>query len=575
MLFVPASIPATEAQDPPYFGAIVELDKVVYNWTDGVWIVVTAPNFNSDPNKIDYIGDKSDSRITITSCCDKSYNGEQLDFYKLEETGVDTGVFVGHVLLTGFSYDVDGDGTDDPIMNIQSRNNVNENITGDTSGKGPWDGRMKAEPGNGITVKFSETYSGSTNTHEASATVDFWIAELSWQSYENKVGEPVTITVVDEDMNLDQYNRDSLIVDVITDADAGRYQGWSGYPLRLYETETLMKDGTSSAMQNSGIFESQLIITDCPPTDLACLQASMANVIAKVGEIITVEYTDCTLPQPYKLGECVTLASKAKVIPGNVPTPIGGGPGKGEGLLEQIMPLHERFSSVNARVLDEFGELLPTNETRYSAFHESVVSVYEVTVGQQIQIVADITNKWYKEQSFAYPVMILEQNIARQEYDEIQDLEFTEGSLDQGESASPAVSWTPSAPGSYTALLVVFDCWECDDPSLLAPLQKVDIDVLPKTVEPVTAIPEWIKNNAGWWAEGQIDDSSFLQGIQFLIKEGIMVIPPTEASGTSGSEGVPAWVKNNAGWWAEGQIDDSSFLQGIQYLVKEGIIKVG
>ena len=92
--------------------------------------------------------------------------------------------------------------------------------------------------------------------------------------------------------------------------------------------------------------------------------------------------------------------------------------------------------------------------------------------------------------------------------------------------------------------------------------------------EPVTAIPEWIKNNAGWWAEGQIDDSSFLQGIQFLIKEGIMVIPPTEASGTSGSEGVPAWVKNNAGWWAEGQIDDSSFLQGIQCLVKEGIIKV-
>ena len=92
--------------------------------------------------------------------------------------------------------------------------------------------------------------------------------------------------------------------------------------------------------------------------------------------------------------------------------------------------------------------------------------------------------------------------------------------------------------------------------------------------EPVTAIPEWIKNNAGWWAEGQIDDSSFLQGIQFLIKEGIIVIPPTETSESSGSEGVPAWVKNNAEWWADGQIDDSSFVSGIQYLVKVGIIKV-
>ena len=37
-------------------------------------------------------------------------------------------------------------------------------------------------------------------------------------------------------------------------------------------------------------------------------------------------------------------------------------------------------------------------------------------------------------------------------------------------------------------------------------------------------IPEWIKNNAGWWAEGAIDDGSFVQGIQFMIKEGLMKV---------------------------------------------------
>ena len=37
-------------------------------------------------------------------------------------------------------------------------------------------------------------------------------------------------------------------------------------------------------------------------------------------------------------------------------------------------------------------------------------------------------------------------------------------------------------------------------------------------------IPEWIKSNAGWWADGGIDDESFVGGIQFLIKEGIMKI---------------------------------------------------
>ena len=43
-------------------------------------------------------------------------------------------------------------------------------------------------------------------------------------------------------------------------------------------------------------------------------------------------------------------------------------------------------------------------------------------------------------------------------------------------------------------------------------------------VQDTAAIPAWIKNNAGWWADGSIDDSSFVQGIQFLIKEGILSV---------------------------------------------------
>jgi len=37
-------------------------------------------------------------------------------------------------------------------------------------------------------------------------------------------------------------------------------------------------------------------------------------------------------------------------------------------------------------------------------------------------------------------------------------------------------------------------------------------------------IPEWIKNNAGWWADGQIDDKTFSTGIEYLIKISIIVI---------------------------------------------------
>ena len=37
---------------------------------------------------------------------------------------------------------------------------------------------------------------------------------------------------------------------------------------------------------------------------------------------------------------------------------------------------------------------------------------------------------------------------------------------------------------------------------------------------------------------------------------------------------VPTWVKNNAGWWADGTISENDFLNGIQYLIKMGIMKV-
>ena len=61
---------------------------------------------------------------------------------------------------------------------------------------------------------------------------------------------------------------------------------------------------------------------------------------------------------------------------------------------------------------------------------------------------------------------------------------------------------------------------------------------------------------------------------QYLIKENIILIPPTEMFESSGMQEVPAWIKNAAGWWSEGQIDDITYISGIQYLVQKGIIVV-
>ena len=88
-----------------------------------------------------------------------------------------------------------------------------------------------------------------------------------------------------------------------------------------------------------------------------------------------------------------------------------------------------------------------------------------------------------------------------------------------------------------------------------------------------TSIPAWIKNNAGWWADGQIDDGSFVSGIQWLISNGIMTIPPTE-QGAGSDNVIPSWIKNNAGWWADGQIDDNAFVSGLQWLISNGIMTI-
>jgi len=89
-----------------------------------------------------------------------------------------------------------------------------------------------------------------------------------------------------------------------------------------------------------------------------------------------------------------------------------------------------------------------------------------------------------------------------------------------------------------------------------------------------STVPDWIKNTAGWWASEQIPDAAFLQGIQYLIKEGIMIVEIPTVIDSEAAEEVPGWVKNTAGWWAEDKIHDKTFVSGIEYLIGKGIMVV-
>lgn len=134
-------------------------------------------------------------------------------------------------------------------------------------------------------------------------------------------------------------------------------------------------------------------------------------------------------------------------------------------------------------------------------------------------------------------------------------------------------------------------------------------------------LPAWVKDNAGFWADGLIDDSTFIAAIKYCMDAGLVEIPDLPEyspdsvfSFVDVSKGpqhyldryynepsykewfdshfpdstiemavgldsvsdakIPDWIRHNAGWWADGQIDDDSFVSGIKYLVENGILVV-
>ena len=98
--------------------------------------------------------------------------------------------------------------------------------------------------------------------------------------------------------------------------------------------------------------------------------------------------------------------------------------------------------------------------------------------------------------------------------------------------------------------------------------------------EEVPPIPSWIKKTVGWWADGQVTEIEFIEGITYLINNRIIVITdsPTFKNADNATESVdyviPKWIKNNAKWWADGDIPDSAFVSGLQWLIKNGIMQI-
>ena len=123
-----------------------------------------------------------------------------------------------------------------------------------------------------------------------------------------------------------------------------------------------------------------------------------------------------------------------------------------------------------------------------------------------------------------------------------------------------------SSRGVYVATISITDIWPTGN-------YTVDLyynDILAGSTSFIVnnqVIPTWVKSNAGWWAEGKLPDSEFLDVLDHLIVAGFINTTKTSSVYT-----IPTWLQSTTAWWSNGTISDKVFIQSLQYAADQGIL---
>jgi plastocyanin len=151
-------------------------------------------------------------------------------------------------------------------------------------------------------------------------------------------------------------------------------------------------------------------------------------------------------------------------------------------------------------------------------------------------------------------------------YDESQELvDVVYGYFDDDAEYSEVIDTSKNlkVDGDYQLKLVY---------ALPSKVAKINFEFNSNSMVDAKSIPVWVKNIGQFWCSNQINDSEFVNAIQFLISDQIIKVTSKNLSGSD--EFIPKWVKSSACWWSENQISDVDFLSGIEYLVNKGTIRV-
>ena len=250
-------------------GINMHFDKNYYTWTDRVYITITASEHNLDSETVDSIGGNGTGTGMITV----STGAAGIEGYELTETGKDTGVFAGHVTLTGFQFEG---------MYHKHKHQISPR----TGGTGPTGGLVatSAMPDQ-VTVSFlslgGENVTKSAPIRWNAGTVQ-WVDKYYEGTYPMHYATPFWIRLVDPDMNWDPDSADTFEVDMFSDT--------------LVQSSELHTSGTSdSRILNRS---SQYVTETGKSTGV--FEGSAFTTIYGVGQHLRITLTEDTLYTMYR-----------------------------------------------------------------------------------------------------------------------------------------------------------------------------------------------------------------------------------------------------------------------------------
>ena len=257
-----------------------------YGWYGKVNVLIYAPGWNLEENQIEVIGDGSAGagKVTFHSRSEygfSQYNGSGCG---LIETGVNTGLFLGRLKLTGHDYDLNGDGTVDTGLGGEGCSSTS---------KSPYKELGKVEGGRdgAFTVNFQYNEDDKKYVTQT-ATFGWNLATISFTENEYSVNDKVEFKFYDKESRGLAKDKLPITFKVYSDSDkAGIDISATQHGNQKYKKA----------------FEFSLTSDDA---------SSGETLFAKPGDKIYVEFEDYSLPEDVegKIGGPFTKGDHKKVI---------------------------------------------------------------------------------------------------------------------------------------------------------------------------------------------------------------------------------------------------------------------